>query len=112
MWFNENNKDGLWFKAEGEGGRKINQSKTSAPCPPYCDDTETRPVGHTNASANTLPDIDMNKVAQIRDLQRRFPYNEQNKSKKWWECGDKCGGGVGGCVGKACVGPGGITIKF
>jgi hypothetical protein len=55
--------------------------------------------------------IDVNKVEEVRDLQRRYPY-EGNKKKPWWKCGDKCGGGVGGCVGKACVGPGGITIKF
>jgi hypothetical protein len=59
-----------------------------------------------------VPRIDMNKVAQIRDLQRRFPYNKENMHKKWWKCGAKCGGGIGGCVGRACVGPGGITIKF
>jgi hypothetical protein len=48
---------------------------------------------------------------EVRSLQRKFPYNSKNKNKPWWRCGCS-GGGIGGCVKGACIGPGTITINF
>lgn len=54
---------------------------------------------------------DFRSASQVRALQKRFPYSAKNKKKPWWKCGCS-GGGIGGCVKGACIGPGIITINF
>lgn len=53
---------------------------------------------------------DFSSREQVRRLQHQYPY-KGNEKKPWWKCGCS-GGGVGGCVKGACIGPGTITINF
>ena len=46
---------------------------------------------------------DFSSLAQLRRLQKQFPY-KGNEGKKWWKCG--CASeGVGGCWRGNCLGP-------
>jgi len=64
---------------------------------------------YSNASAEKTT---FSSAREVRELQKRYPYNERNKKKPWWKCA--CGNeSVGGCVrGKVCIGPGGISYAF
>lgn len=63
---------------------------------------------YSNASAEKTT---FSSVREVRELQKRYPYNEKNKKKPWWKC--SCGNeGLGGCVRKVCVGPGTLSYAF